>query len=309
MLTLDPTNRRILEELDRDCRISYKKLAGRIGLSTTAVIKRVSSLVEDGTIMKFMVLPSQAMIGSSGFAALVHTDGTENKEGFVNLIGTNRGVTTVSELVTASGRSYFATGQYIGSERLQEIGRFLRGLDSVRAVELHTTTRMLVPRGEHIELTKHQLLVLRALRRDARMQVKEIAEDSGLSVKRVRKVLREIRESGAFRFTTRVSHTWSRGLDSVLRIQIDENATSNQDVWNWLKEEFPTKVYDVSQSATEPVLFAWFEPDDIREACSICERVRQMSSIDSATPLVFFSHKKFPWLGEILLDEMIQEIE
>ncbi len=309
MLTLDPTNRRILEELGRDCRISYKNLADRVGLSTTAVIKRVSSLIEDGHIVKFVVLPSQAMIGSSGFVALVHTDGTEDGKELVNLIGSNRGVIQVSELVSASGRSYFATGQYIGSERLQEIGRFLRGLDSAKAVELHTTTRMLVPRGEEIELTKHQLLVLRALRKDARMQVKDIADDSGLSVKRVRKVLREIRDSGAFRFTVRGSHTMSTGLDIVLRIQVDENATSNQEVWNWLKEEFPTKVFDIFQSATEPVLFTWFEPDDLKEAYGICERVRQMSSIDSATPLVFFSHKKFPWLGELLLDEMIQEIE
>jgi DNA-binding Lrp family transcriptional regulator len=306
---LDPTNRRILEELGRDCRISYKKLAGRIGLSTTAVIKRVSSLIEDGTIMKFMVLPSQAMIGSSGFVALVHTDGTENEKELVNLIGSNRGVVQVSELVSASGRSYFVTGQFIGSERLQEFGKFLRGLDSAKAVELHTATRMLVPRGEEIELTKHQLLVLRALRKDARMQVKDIADDSGLSVKRVRKVLREIRESGAFRFTGRVSLSMSRPLDLVLRIRIDENAMSNQELWDWLKKEFPMKVLDVFQSATEPIVFAWFEPEDIREAFGICERVRQMSTIDSATPLVVFSHEKFPWLGEILLDEIIQEIE
>ncbi|UCH03379.1 MAG: Lrp/AsnC family transcriptional regulator, partial [Candidatus Thorarchaeota archaeon] len=92
MLTLDPTSRRILEELGRDCRISFKKLAGRIGLSTTAVIKRVSSLIEDGTIMEFRVIPSQAMTGVSKFAAIVNTDGTENADDLVDLIGTNRGV-------------------------------------------------------------------------------------------------------------------------------------------------------------------------------------------------------------------------
>ena len=62
---MDPTNRRILEELRNDCRISYKKLASRIGLSTTAVIRRVSSLIEDGSIMEFRVIPSQAILAAS----------------------------------------------------------------------------------------------------------------------------------------------------------------------------------------------------------------------------------------------------
>ncbi len=309
MLTLDPTNRRILDELARDCRMSFQKLAGKVGLSTTAVIRRVSSLIEDGTIMKFRVIPSRAMTGVSKFAAIVHTDGTENADDLVDLIGTNRGVIQVSELITTAGRSYFVTGEFIGSKRLQEIRRSLRSLDSARNVEIHATIRTMVPEGTRMDVSRHQLLVLRALRKDARMQMRDISENSGLSLKRTRKVLREIRESGAFRFSIRISHTFARGIDLVLKIQFDENATSNQEVCDWLREEFPGRIYDFFQSATEPVLFAWFEPDDIREACAICKTVRQRSSINSATPLVFLSHKKFPWLGEFLLDEMIQEIE
>lgn len=309
MVTLDPTDSRILDELGRDCRISYQKLAGRVGLSTTAVIRRVSALIGDGTITNFVVIPSRKMTGATGFTAVVHTDGTEDVKEFVDLVGANRGIIQVSELADTKGGAYFITGSYIGSEHLRGIGKSFRDLEHVRDVELHTVTRMLVSEGTKVELTKHQLLVLRALRRDARLPVKEIASETGLSVKRVRKTLREIQESGAFRFTTRISHTVARGLDVVLRIQNNDNEMSNQEVWNWLNEEFPTRVFDVFQSATEPVLFAWFEPNDIREVYGICETVRQGPSIDSATPLVFLSSKKFPWLGELLLDEMIQEIE
>jgi DNA-binding Lrp family transcriptional regulator len=306
VLTLDPTDRRIFEELGRDCRIPYKKLAGRIGLSTTAVIRRVSSLIENG--LKFVILPSRALVGTSGFIGIIHTDGTENAKELINLIGTNREVIQVSELVTTIGRSYFVTGGYTRSEHLLEIGRLFRGLNGVKNVELHSTIRSRISEGKKLTATKQQLLVLRALRKDARMKIKDIAEDSGLSVKRVRKIIREIREGGAFRFTTRWNQTLAKGLDLVLRIQIEENAISNQQVWNWLKEEFTIRVFDVFQSATEPVLFAWFEPDDIKDAHDICEMVLKESSVISITPLVFFSHKKFPWLGEFLLDEMIQTI-
>ncbi|MFW9945099.1 MAG: Lrp/AsnC family transcriptional regulator [Candidatus Sifarchaeia archaeon] len=164
MLTLDPTNRRILNELARDCRMSFQKLAGKVGLSTTAVIRRVSSLIEDGTIMKFRVIPSQAMTGVSKFAAIVHTDGTENADDLVDLIGTNRGVIQVSELITTAGRSYFVTGEFIGSKRLQEIRRSLSSLDSARDVEIHATIRTMVPEGTRMDVSRHQLLVLRAMR-------------------------------------------------------------------------------------------------------------------------------------------------
>ncbi|OLS30849.1 MAG: hypothetical protein ThorAB25_07080 [Candidatus Thorarchaeota archaeon AB_25] len=306
MLTLDPTDRSIFEELGRDCRIPYKKLAGRIGLSTTAVIRRVSSLIENG--LMFVVLPSRALVGTSGFIGIIHTDGTENVKELINLIGTNREIIQVSELVTTIGRSYFVTGEYTRSKHLLEIGRRFRGLNGVKNVELHSIIRSRISEGIKLTATKQQLLVLRALRKDARMKIKDIAEDSGLSVKRVRKIIREIQESGAFRFTTRWNSTLAKGLDLVLRIQIEENATSNQQVWNWMKEEFTTRVFDVFQSATEPVLFAWFEPDDIKDAHGICEMVRKESSVISITPLVLFSHKKFPWLREFLLDEMIQTI-
>jgi Lrp/AsnC family leucine-responsive transcriptional regulator len=47
---LDATNLRLLEELQRDARISQAELGRRVGLSAPAVAERLSRLERDGTI-------------------------------------------------------------------------------------------------------------------------------------------------------------------------------------------------------------------------------------------------------------------
>ena len=47
---LDPTNLRLLEELQQDCRTSLAELGRRVGLSSPAVAERLRRLEDDGVI-------------------------------------------------------------------------------------------------------------------------------------------------------------------------------------------------------------------------------------------------------------------
>jgi Lrp/AsnC family leucine-responsive transcriptional regulator len=52
---LDATNRRLLEELQRDARLSLAELGRRVGLSSPAVADRLSRLERDGVIAGYRV--------------------------------------------------------------------------------------------------------------------------------------------------------------------------------------------------------------------------------------------------------------
>ena len=308
VFVVDETDHLILMELGRNCRLSYRELAKRVQLSTTAVMKRLKAMEDDGTIMHYMVIPSSAMIGTGGYIVIVHTYGRENSEELIRSIGELQETIIVGELASSRGRSYVATGQYIGSERLQEIARYFRALEGVEDVELHQTKRLAVSEGYKIDLTDHHLLVLRSLRKDARMQVNDIASESGLSRRRVRRILKELLESGAFRFITRTHLGLKRATESIIRVRYDSSESGVRQFNQWIENIDDCGFFDVFSSITEPVAFCWFQCNDVQDLREVLKRVEALPFIETSTPLVLYSIHKFPWLAELKLDEMIAGI-
>jgi len=61
--SLDITGWKILEELQKNSRISYKDLANRVGLSCSPLIERIKRMEEDGLIKGYTTLLDTDMMG------------------------------------------------------------------------------------------------------------------------------------------------------------------------------------------------------------------------------------------------------
>jgi len=308
-LAVDEIDWTILREVGRNCRISYRELAKRVGLSTTAAMNRVASMLNDGTLVEFLVRPSDAMIGAEYYTAIVHTDASEDIEEFISQIGALPETITVGELASTIGRSYITTGQCIGSARLQEIGRILRGLHGVTEVELHPVTRFKRPRGGKMNLTRHHLLVLRSVAKDARMPVNEIAEETGLTRRRVRKILKSLAETGAFIFSARGNFIKKRMTELIIRTHYDDHDSSLRAFEGCREDTAQTGLYDVYYSVTDPVAFVWFLVDDIREVDRVSKTLSREPFVVSTTPMVVKSVRKFSWFARLKLYEMLEGLD
>jgi DNA-binding Lrp family transcriptional regulator len=309
VFAVDEIDWAILREFWRNCRISYRELAKRVGLSTTAAMNRVAAMQEDGTLMGFGVSPSNAMIGAEHYFVVIHTDASENIEEFVGEVGALPETIVVGELASTRGRSYVATGQYIGSTRLQEIGRILRGLHGVEEVELHPMRRIMRSDGGKMDLTRHHLLVLRSLTKDARMPVNEIAEETELTRRRVRKILHGLTETGAFIFGARVNFTKKRLTELAIRIHYGDYDSSRRTFDEWRLNTAQTGLIDVYYSVTEPVALAWFLVKDIREVDRVSKKLAKETFVLSSNPMVLQSMWKFPWLSKFKMDEMLEGLD
>ncbi len=60
---LDKTDLKILDILQKDCRITTKKLAEKLNLSTTPVFERIKKLEKEGYISNYVALLSERKIG------------------------------------------------------------------------------------------------------------------------------------------------------------------------------------------------------------------------------------------------------
>jgi len=243
------------------------------------------------------------MVDGDNFLAVVSTDGSENEEDYLNLIGSHL---LVREVGILSGSSYLAIGTSIGSESLRNLGSFLRGIENVSNVELHSLVKD-ANHGKKTELTKLQLRVLKCLVKDPRMPTNNISELTGLTVRRTRTTIKKLLESGAVSLGIRWNLSAGDGFVFLLRIHWDDITGSLEDVLIFISENFPVAFYGPLVSATEPVFFAVFVVEQFKDADLISKRIAGSSHVKSCQSLFGRPSVSYPDIRSVKLEEMLTE--
>ena len=301
---MDLVDKTILIEISTNCRVSYENLSRRTGLSANAVKNRVTALLESGTISRFAVSLNAAMINAEYFTALVITDGTEDIDEFVGRMGDSPMVGHISLLASADGGAYLVWGQYIGSSMLSDLRAFLHVPSEVQNVELHT---ILWSMGKKVRLANLHLRILAILRENPRAPINDVANDTGLAPKTVRRAIRELMEGEGIKFSARPDMAAGKLVNFFVRFEWNEDETSQDEVVTWLLKEYPLELWDPTQSATDPIIFAEFVVENLHEAEEIARNIRSRPFVKSTTTLVSYSNQKFQYFAETMLDEMIRD--
>ena len=301
---MDLIDKKIMIEISTNCRISYQSLAKKTGLSSNAVKNRVDGLLNSGAISRFAISLSAAMINAEHFIALVITDGTEDIDEFVGRMGESSMVGHISLLASAGGGAYLLWGQYIGSSMLSELRAFLHDPPEVQEVEVHT---ILWKMGERIKLTNLHLRILSILQKNPRALINDIADETTLAPKTVRRAIRELMESGGVNFSARPDMAAGKLVNFYVRFEWNEDESSLEDVVDWIQKEYSLELWDPTISATEPIIYAEFVVDDLHQAEAIARHIRSRPFVKSTATLVSYSNQKFPYLAELMLVKMIRE--
>ena len=301
---MDLVDKTVMVEIALNCRISYERLSRKTELSANAGKNRVKALLDSGTISRFAVSLQASMINAEFFMALVITDGTEDIDQFVGRLGESPMVGHISLLASVQGGAYLLWGQYIGATMLSELRTYLHVPAEVKIVELHT---IIGHRGKSVELAKLHLRILSILQNNPRALIIDIAQDTGLAPKTVRRAIRELMEGEGIHFSARPDMAAGKLVNFFVRFEWNEDEITMEKIVEWLLEEYPITLWDPSPSATEPVFFAEFVVDDLHEVEEIARYIRSRPFVKSTTTLVSYSSQKFQYLAEIMLDEMIRE--
>jgi DNA-binding Lrp family transcriptional regulator len=105
MMELDDRDRRILTQLQDDCRLSNAELAEKVGMSASALWRRVRSLEEAGVIERYGAVVNPARLGMA-FHAIVHVHLTRHDRDRVNgFIRAVRNRPEVQECHATTGQS------------------------------------------------------------------------------------------------------------------------------------------------------------------------------------------------------------
>lgn len=104
-MELDDRDRRILTLLQQDCRISNAELADRVGMSASALWRRVRALEEEGVIDRYGAVVNPAAMGLS-FEAIVHVHLTRHDpDRIVEFIRAIDGCAEVQDCYATTGQA------------------------------------------------------------------------------------------------------------------------------------------------------------------------------------------------------------
>ncbi|MFW9976456.1 MAG: Lrp/AsnC family transcriptional regulator [Candidatus Thorarchaeota archaeon] len=290
---MDEIDKRLLFELDENCRITYRELADRIGISPNAIKKRITNLIESGVIHEFVVQLRNRMADATLVISAITTDGAEDRSVFYEAINEHPATLGVFPQIE---KSYILYSQCIGLQQVNDLSIHLRGIDHVSELEMHIIGEQPLPDGRTSDLTKMQLRVLKTLIDDPRKQIVEICQESGLSARRVRKTLEEIHENDSIHFAVFWNVNMGEGLYFMARVEFDARSTNSKTLEAELKEHLPVEYWYSYVSATEPVMFSVFVVKHTRDMQDVATKVKNMHGVISVRNMVLYPVQifKFP---------------
>jgi len=297
---VDAIDKGILRDLEHNCRITYEELSRKHGISANAIRKRITRLEETNVISAYVVSLSTAMIGSEFVFAILSTDGSRDEVEFVDKIGVNPWIIAASSYTDGT---YLLIGEYTSTDELMAIATHLRSLDSVVDVELHT---ILQSKQGTTSLGNLHLRVIKCLLDDARMPIVEIANNTGLTARRVRRVLEEIEESNSVFASILLELGAASSIPFVIWFNYDQQKISPRELETWLEENYDMPLWQVFLSVAEPVAGGLFAVDTLTELDEIVRSIRGNDFIKTAKVSISTYHAYFDGPRARKLRDMIE---
>lgn len=298
---MDLIDRGILDDLTSNCRTTYQELSEKYGVSSNAIRNRVLKLEESRVIDGYRVILSPAMVGSSMLFGVLRTDGSQDEHDFVSRIGEWRNIVAAAAYTDGN---YTLIAETSAPIELLETGSFLRGLKGVQSVELYP---LVTDVGKKMDLSSAHLRVLSCLLEDPRMSVVDIADRIRMTSRRVRRLVKELEDSQAVRFTIKLELGAGSSIPFIAQVTWDERGTSAGDIHAWLRKTYPLNFWQLFLAASEPVFFALFAADSMTEIENLALSLRQNPLLRTVKVITGFHHRYFPGLRRSRLEEMVRD--
>jgi DNA-binding Lrp family transcriptional regulator len=298
---VDEIDKQIAFLLLNNGRMSLQDLSDKLGITRTAVKKRMDKLIEVGVIESFNLRLSMAMTNSEllfAFLSFIKKPSEKTEDVILN----------ISEQIMQVNRTLddriVVFAEYTSSEELSEITNSFWKLENISEVETHTN--FIHNRGGKIDLTKIHKRVLKSLLDNPRKSISEVAKETGLTARRINKTIDELQDKGAVLFSIRMKFNIAGETMVFTRVRYDPSKTTFQEFSDWVNENLGY-VFITYISASEPLLFFFFYLDHFSETDKITSELKKTGSINSVDHILMFPGKKGHQPRTLMLERLVTE--
>ncbi|MHA1936570.1 MAG: winged helix-turn-helix transcriptional regulator, partial [Candidatus Thorarchaeota archaeon] len=245
-----------------NCRMSFRELSKVIGLSASSVKKRLDFLVESGFIESFGVYinPESSNIRYSNI--IVYTDSSLPIKVFMDAVQKHEGVYLVYPLISGD---YYVGFDYSEDEDFDALCETVQQLHGVSRIERYNQQYNLEKKNkpDTPEFSLNELKILKQLLTDARMPMHEIASRSGLPIKRVRRIMKELEDSKRVIFTGTWNPNLGRSLTFTSIIRHDTDSFSTETFLEWLYTTYPADYWATRDYPSHQTMFSFFITENL----------------------------------------------
>ncbi len=296
---MDRLDKQLLLKLLCNCRLSYRQLAGEFGVTCPTVKRRVDLLIEAGIVKGFTVELSQETLGVNWVIAEITTDMTEDRAGLIADISSHH---ATKETFAVGSNRYLIFAEVSHPEGTYEYVKYLRSLQSVETLEIECTQQVPTSqlshrckynsRGRKVEFSPEQLETLKYLTGNARMPIQELAEKTGFKPKRLRRILRELKDGGGVHFTISLNPCSRNCISFILRMSFDETLSSSEEVVTMLEEEFPLEYWMTFMLTSRPVLVNYMTCYNLAKLENLLRRMKQIPYLHNVETMLIYHIEK-----------------
>lgn len=294
MSSLDSMDWALICELCGNGRMSYQKIARKLGASPNTVKNRIHRLLEQKLLVGFVVIVSMEMLGAEHVHGVISTDGTEKVVEFMREVAKQR---IVCEIYRTGDMRYEYWAMVSGVSEALGLKKYLEELKGTVDVEMRPIIFLfpnkspnyhLNTRGKKVTFTHHQLRVLRCLYDNARMPVAQIAQRTSFTPRRVRKILRELEEGEGIHITVGYNIFALGDMEYRLKIHFDPSQASAQDIIMDLYQKYPEEFWWSSITTNEPVVDVGLIIDHPGKVIPVIRDLKEASFIKSIEDFVSY---------------------
>ncbi len=294
---MDPTDLALCKLLLENSRIPIRELADKLGLSVAAVHGRIQGLRDEGIIKAFTARIGLAPLGVTT----------------VLIWGISRAASSerLVERLRRDGHVYWVA---FGGAGLVYVGTYLRSaaeLDGVvsfvaKEADIPEPTVGILPLGgglpEEPILDRADSRILRALHRDARKSVADVAGEIGLSAKTVgRRLARMIAEGSA-----ELSMEWypdaANDIISMWHLDLGPSATREEALALLANQYGPNLLFTMPMSNLPRFLLAATWTGSMKKLKDLQGRMGQEKILARAVPNILYTGRIFDtWRDDLLM--------
>lgn len=297
---MDETDRKLMTYLASDPRMHFRELADKTGISVQAVHRRIQSLMKTGVIrgltagvsIRYLKAIPVMVFGRSRTMSMNDT---------VRKLGENP---LSSSVLVAGGNNLYVVGLLRNISELDNYTDFVKRVGEMPepTVGIYSLDAGLAPdfidRGqrneEHYEeLTPLDVRIIASLKEDARKQIAEIAEETGVSAKTVKRRLEDMIAQGSVDLIVPMDPTSCGDIASIVHVVLKDGADKKAVGRRLISKFSPQLWYLRSFSNLPSFLLCIMCTDKMNELRGLLQRIEKDEDVKSVVPNVWYADHIF----------------
>ena len=303
---MDEIDLTIILLLMNNSRLTYREISDHLGLSVNAIYKRIHTLIDIGTIEKFTARLKPYAINAI-YSFFFGQSNSQNIDKAVADLGEHENTCQI----ILSSRNYIYIGAMLEDiHQLDDYSSFVSKIAEIKSPKMgllsgvsHTAPiPYMVPQTRTSHYDKFDLEIIRALHKDSRKPISEIAEDVNSTPNTVRRRLTRMIQEGIIDLSINFNPVGSKDIFAVFQITISPTVEKNE-FSKYLNEKYhPHLFYCWTFSNLPNLIHCWVWTNTMNELNELIENVKK-EKIDSLVFDIMYKVNYFDTWKESILYE------